>query len=40
MDAMSLARHPLRWFIALYVASVAALAFCTLVIKMFLRYLT
>jgi hypothetical protein len=37
---MSMATHRLRWFVALYVASVAALAFCTLVIKMFLRYLT
>ena len=37
---MSLTRHRLRWFVALYVASVAALAFCTLGIKMFLRYLT
>jgi hypothetical protein len=37
---MSLARHRLRWLVALYVASVAALALCTLVIKMILRYLT
>jgi hypothetical protein len=37
---MSMATNRLRWFVALYVASVAALAFCTLVIKMFLRYLT
>jgi hypothetical protein len=37
---MSMVTHRLRWFVSLYVASVAALAFCTLVIKMFLRYLT
>jgi hypothetical protein len=37
---MSMATHRLRWFVALYVASVAALAFCTFAIKMFLRYLT
>jgi hypothetical protein len=37
---MSMATHRLRWFVVLYVASVAALAFCTFVIKMFLRYLT
>jgi len=37
---MSMATHRLRWFVGLYVASVAALAFCTLVIKMLLRFLT
>jgi hypothetical protein len=37
---MSMATQRLRWFVALYVVSVAALAFCTLAIKMLLRYLT
>jgi|HubBroStandDraft_1064217.scaffolds.fasta_scaffold216229_2 hypothetical protein len=37
---MSLTRYRVRWFVVLYLASVAALALCTLVIKMFLRYLT
>jgi hypothetical protein len=37
---MSMPVHRLRWFIGLYVASVAALAFCTLLIKMVLRFLS
>jgi hypothetical protein len=36
---MSLTRHRLRWFFALYVASFAALAFCAFVITMLLRHL-
>ena len=37
---MSLPRQRLCWFFALYVAAVAALAFCTLVINLLLRRLT
>jgi hypothetical protein len=40
MGSMSMAMHRLRWFIGLYVASVAALAFCTFLIKMVLRVLS